>query len=114
MPFLRERLAVKKADPKRIDRLIAELDDDTFEVRLQATQELQSLGEAAGPAMRKALEATPSPEVKVRLRQALALLVPLKAEQRRLRILRAIAALEYADTPEARRVLRAVQESKTE
>ncbi len=114
VPFLLGRLVVEPVDPKHVAKLITDLDDDTFDVRLRATKALQSLGEAAGPAMRKALATTPSAEVKLRLRHALGLLDKVKAEQKRLRILRAIAALEYAGTQEARRMLEAVQESKPE
>src|SRR5262249_23026436 len=45
VPFLRRHLVVRKVDPKRIDRLIAELDEDEFAVRVRATKELESLGE---------------------------------------------------------------------
>jgi RNA polymerase sigma factor (sigma-70 family) len=94
--YLRGRLAAKPVDPKRLDRLIAELDDDAFALRDRATKELQSLGEAAGPAMRQALAKTTSLEVKTRLRRCLELLQPAKAERQRLQRLRALAALEYA------------------
>jgi RNA polymerase sigma factor (sigma-70 family) len=96
VPYLRGRLVAKPVDPKRIEQLIAELDDDAFAVRDRATKELQSLGEAAGPAMRQALAKTRSLEVKSRLRRCLELLHPEKAERQRLRRLRARAALEYA------------------
>jgi hypothetical protein len=104
-PFLRERLRARKVDPKRIDRLIADLDDDVFEVRVRATKELQSLGDAAGPAMRKALDRTKSLEVRDRLRRCLELLDPAEVEKQRLRRLRGLAALEYAGTSQARESL---------
>jgi RNA polymerase sigma factor (sigma-70 family) len=103
-PFLRERLCERKVDPKRIDQLIVELDDDSFEVRVRATKELETLGDVAGPAMRQALEKTKSLEVRDRLRRCLTLLDPAKTEQHRLRRLRALAALEYAGITPARHV----------
>jgi hypothetical protein len=59
--------------------------------------------------MRQALKTTQSAEVKLRLRRCLGLLEPEKAEQRRLQRLRAAVALEYAGTPEARRLLKELQ-----
>ena len=59
--------------------------------------------------MRRALETTRSAEVRLRLRSLLGLLDRPTAEQRRLRHLRARAALEYAGTTEARRLLEALQ-----
>jgi hypothetical protein len=106
VPYLSLRLGAKRADPKRIARLIVELDDDDSDVRAGATRELRSLGIAAAPAMRKALSTTDSAEVKLRLRLCLGL---LDSDNAKLRRLRALAVLEYAGTPQARRVLEVLQ-----
>ncbi len=102
VPHLSVRLGAKKVDAKRIDRLIVELDDDDFDVRVGAMRQLQSLGCTAAPAMRKALKTTDSAEVKLRLLRCLG---PLDSEQGRLRRLRGMAALEYAGTAQARAAL---------
>jgi hypothetical protein len=43
------------ADPKRLEQLLADLDNDQFKVRRRAESELEELGELAGRALRKAL-----------------------------------------------------------
>jgi RNA polymerase sigma factor (sigma-70 family) len=97
-------------DPKRIRRLIAELDSPTFARREAAEAELAKLGRRAGPALRKALKSTTSAEVKRRARKLLAHWAPpltagYSAEAAR--ELRAVWALELANTPEARKLLEA-------
>jgi RNA polymerase sigma factor (sigma-70 family) len=94
-------------DEKRLGRLVADLDSDSFAVRQRAMSELEKLGEVATTMCRKALEEKPSAEMRRRL-EAL-----LKEQRRdkenpspdRLRALRAIETLEHMATPEARRVL---------
>jgi hypothetical protein len=61
----------------RIDRVkaqkwIAQLDDDSFEVRQAASRELDGLGAAARPLLRDALKARPSPEARRRINRLLA------------------------------------------
>ena len=70
---IRRRLPpVSKAAMERVAGLIANLDDDQYAVRLKARQELETLGEPATPALRKALAANPSLEVRVQLEKLLA------------------------------------------
>src|SRR5262249_21721775 len=59
-------------DSQRVNQLIAELDSDQFASREKATQELEKLSEAAAPALRKALENRPSPEMRKRVQGLLA------------------------------------------
>src|SRR5262249_20828362 len=67
VPFLGEALPpAAPADDKRLARLIADLDDDEFATRERAAAELERLGEAALPALRKALAANPSAELQLR------------------------------------------------
>jgi WD40 repeat protein len=106
VPLLRKRLRpVPAPDAKRLHRLIAELDSDTFAVRRQARRELEQLGELAESALRAALQKKPSAEVR---RQAKALLAKLDARitsPANLQALRAVAVLERIGSPEARAVL---------
>jgi WD40 repeat protein len=102
VPFLRKQLAQRPepVDAQRLTRLIGDLDSEQFAVRAEAAKELERLGEAAEPALRKVLAGKPSTEVHQRVELLLA-----KLEPERLRTARAVQALEYAGTAEARQVL---------
>jgi hypothetical protein len=95
VPFLQGRLRpVPVVEPKQIALLLADLDGDDFGVREKATAELEKLGEAVEPALRKALQGAPSLEMR---RRAEALLQKLRKESpgpERLRELRALEVLE--------------------
>jgi WD40 repeat protein len=85
--------------------LIADLDHNRFARREEATFELEGLIDAAGPALRRALQAAPSAEARRRLEYLL-------DKQRRtapclelLRTLRALAVLEESSIPEAHDLL---------
>src|SRR5262249_32607532 len=68
VPFLAERVRpVAAPDAKRVAKLLAELDDERFEVREQASRELEGLGVLAEPALRQALAGRPSAEARRRL-----------------------------------------------
>jgi hypothetical protein len=86
-----------------VQRLLAELDDDQFIKRERAMRQLQELAELVEPQLRQTLGSSPSLEVRRRVRQLLELLDPSAPTQ--WRQTRAIAALEHARTPTARRVL---------
>jgi hypothetical protein len=106
VPWLDRHLRpVPPANPARVSRLISELDSDGFQTREQASQELEALGESAGPALRKALEGRPPLETRRRVGQLLRKLDQPAGNPQELRVLRAVEALEHAATPEARRVL---------
>jgi RNA polymerase sigma factor (sigma-70 family) len=112
--LLQERLRpADTADARTVARLIGELDAKRFPAREEATRELERLGESAEPALRRALAARPTPEVRRRVE---ALLhrgqPPLTGE--RLRELRGIEVLEYMGTPPARRVLEALSRGAPE
>jgi hypothetical protein len=89
----------------RLVRLLADLDSAEFAVREAASQELEGLGTTVRPALRQALEARPSPEVRRRLERLLARPVwrPTSASDRR--ALRAVAVLERIGTTPARELL---------
>jgi RNA polymerase sigma factor (sigma-70 family) len=107
VPFLRERLKPAPEDQmKQIRRSVADLGSATFAVRQKAFTQLQSVGPAAEPALREALAKDLPLEVRRRLEQLLEGAAGRLASGDWLRTLRALAALEYAGTPEARRLLR--------
>jgi hypothetical protein len=106
VPWLAARLQpVAPPDAKRLARLIADLESDEFAVREQAAGALKDLGESAGPALRKVLADRPPAEIRRRVEQLLAELDRPEDSPERLRVLRAIEALEHAGTAEARRAL---------
>ncbi len=93
-PFLRRRLpVVSDADLKRIDALIAELDDGQFRVRQRAAGDLAKLGESARLALKRAL-ASSSAEVRQAAEQ---LLEKIDKDE------------DPVDSPEARRAVRAIE-----
>ncbi len=101
-------------DEERIRRLIAELDDDAYEAREQATSELIRIVDLAEPYLREALSQAPSAEAQMRLERALAALsapatAPWSADERAM--MRALALLEAAGTPEAWEAIRDVAKS---
>jgi hypothetical protein len=107
VPFLKEMVRpIPRLDARLSGRLIAELGSAQFTVREKASQELQKLGEATEPALRKALEGTPPLEVRRRLERQLEELARWTPE--RLRVVRSLAVLEQAATPEARAVLQSL------
>jgi hypothetical protein len=102
LPLFKERLRPlgNPLDAKRLARLIAELDDDSFTVRERATRELGIIGPDAADALRQALHDDPSAESKRRIEGLLSRLKP-GGDPQRLRFLRAIEVLERIGTPEA-------------
>jgi hypothetical protein len=92
-------------DDRQVARLIADLDDDKFEVREMASTELAKLGNAAAPALRTALKAPGSAESHRRLEALVAKLEKGRDTPEHRRALRAIEVLEHVGTPEARQVL---------
>jgi WD40 repeat protein len=105
VPFLGKRLRpVVPLPPEEIQRLIGALDGPTFATRKRATQQLEDLGELAGPALRAALKGRPSAELR---RQAERLLKNLEGPlpPSELRAVRAVQALEQSGAPEARQLL---------
>jgi hypothetical protein len=104
--LLLERLKpATAADAKRIDQLIAQLDDDDFMAREKATEELAKAGAQAEAALRKAGEDAPSAEVTRRVAELLKKIGGGAASGEGLREARALEVLEGIDTPEARKVL---------
>jgi hypothetical protein len=106
--FIRAHLRpVSPVDAPRINRLVADLDSDRFESREQATGELEKLAEWAEPALRRALRDNPPLERRQRIERLLEKVAGQRENPSppRLRILRALEALELMDTLAARRAL---------
>jgi hypothetical protein len=82
--FLERTLHPVKADPKRVARLIAELDGDTFTGRQKAREELEYLGKYIKDDLKKALEKVKGAEAKRHLEELLARMPkpPKKPEKR--------------------------------
>jgi WD40 repeat protein len=106
VPFLGKRLeAAAAVDFKPIQRLIAALDDETFEVREKATKQLSGMGDRAAFLLRKALAGNPSAETQRRLGELLSRLDGVGPSAETVREMRAVEVLEAIGTPEARRLL---------
>jgi hypothetical protein len=106
VPFLGKHVRPGEApDPKRLARLIADLDADEFAVRDNATTELEKLGPLARPALREVLAGRPSVEVRQRVNRLLEKPDEFAQNADTLRNWRAIEVLELLGTPAAREVL---------
>jgi len=112
VPFFAEHLLshakAGSADPQRVARLIADLDDDQFAVREKSTDELEKIGKPAEMALRQALEARHSAEVGFRVKLLLGHLKGSIWTPDSLRRLRAVAVLEHIASPQAKEVLQAL------
>ena len=107
--FLEKHLRpMPAADEKRIVKLIEKLDDGRFSIRQQAAQELEKLGELAGPALQRTLKAKTTPEVRRQARALLDLAEAQHLSSEGLRTVRAVEVLERVGNPEARRVLQSL------
>jgi WD40 repeat protein len=95
----------KKIDAAEIDKLIADLDNDDFNRREQASKALREMGKPASAALTKALEATQSTERKRRLTELLDALKVKGPRPEMVRPTRALELLERIATPEAKQVL---------
>jgi WD40 repeat protein len=103
--FLRARLQpmIRIPDSKSVQRLLADLNADSFAVREAASAKLAQHGEGIEPQLRQALLAAPSLEARTRLKR---LLEPMSDNSpQRWRCARALEVLEWLDTVESRRLL---------
>jgi hypothetical protein len=106
LPLLREHLRpVRAAEPERLTRLIADLDNDEFAVRDRATQELERLGEQAAAGLRLALTQAPSAEARRRVEHLVDRVRGLPSGPDLLRTVRAVEVVEHVGTPQARELL---------
>jgi len=115
--YLQERLpTLRLPEQARLKKLLNSLDDTAFDVREQATQELEMLQELAIPALQKALADNPPLEVQERLKKLLAQVAPdsLEGASVRLRWLRALEVLERIRTPAALQLVRRIADGPEE
>jgi WD40 repeat protein len=105
---LRDRVRALTVDPRRADALVADLDSDRYAVREAASTELGRLGDAAGPALRRALAGRLSAEANQRATDLLARIDQRALPAEHLQLVRALEVLERIGSPEARAVLEAV------
>lgn len=112
---LAERIvAVEGPDAAAIDKLVADLGDERYDVRRQATDSLAKLGPLAEPALRRAKDSTTIEEVRIRAKQLLASMDdPQQRAGVALRQLRAALVLERIATPKAVAVLRKLAAGST-
>jgi WD40 repeat protein len=108
VPLLRARLRQVAAIEARVGGLIADLDSDRYEVREKATRDLERLGPEARFPLQRALEKSPSTEVRRRCEQVLAKLKQSGEEaagydSRAIGL--ALTILEEIGTPEAQKTL---------
>ncbi|HYV38762.1 MAG TPA: WD40 repeat domain-containing protein [Gemmataceae bacterium] len=104
--WIREHVKPAAAgDTDQIGRLIAELDSNNYKEREKANAALEAIGEIAEPQLRQVLEGKPTLEHRRRVELLLDKLenAPLVPEQ--LRFIRAVAALEWIGTIEAKDLL---------
>jgi hypothetical protein len=103
--LLRDRVRPSpRLDAKRLEQLLPNLDNEEFSVREQASKEIEKTGDAALPAIERALARQ---DASVEMRRRLELLqshLALPAGER-LRELRALEVLERVATPDAQRLL---------
>ncbi len=104
--MLQSRLKpAEAADAAKVGRLIADLDSGEFAVRDRALKELRRLGDQAAPALRKAQEGQPSPEVARAVKQLLGEIDGPVGDPDVLRQVRAVEVLERIGTAPARELL---------
>jgi WD40 repeat protein len=109
VPWIAQNLRpVRTPERARMAAVITDLDSERFTTRAKAASVLSKWGELAEPALRKAMAANPSPEVRRRIQQLLRSLEGPEMPAQRLRLLRAIFVLEQVATPQARQALRAL------
>jgi RNA polymerase sigma factor (sigma-70 family) len=104
--FLRKKLpAAVPPDKTRLAKLIAALNNDDFEIRDTASKALAELAEQATPALEEARKTSSALEQRKRLDELLSSLKDRLSPVQLMR-LRAVQALELADTEEARKALK--------
>ncbi len=110
--FLGKRLMpVPVVDKKRLARLIADLDSNSFQIRQGATAELEKLGGSAAAALRAALADKISLEVRQRVQKLVDKLAIWTPE--RLRALRGLEVLEGIGSRASRKVVAALAQGAT-
>ena len=107
--FLQQQLppAPVSGDAQSISRLLADLDDDEFTVRENASNELAKLGEVALPALQKALAGPTFSGSEFSCGNSPGETLHVRTPDR-LRVQRAVMVLEQIGSPEAKHLLDAL------
>jgi WD40 repeat protein len=106
IPLLRSKiLPVALPDPAPIARLVDALGSEDFQERERAGAELEQLGRSAASALRAAARSSPSPEVIRRASDLLRKIGSKSPGEPELLSVRAVEVLEWANTPEAAKLL---------
>jgi WD40 repeat protein len=106
VPLLRDHLRpIPRPDARRLDRLLADLESDRFQVRARAIAELERLAELAGPSLHRRLTEEPSPEVRRSVEELLEKLDGFVTRPEQVQAFRAVEVLEHIGTAEAQAVL---------
>ncbi|HTU88508.1 MAG TPA: hypothetical protein VMF69_00285 [Gemmataceae bacterium] len=101
VPYLKEKLPHVQPDAeKRVRQLIVRLDSDSFMEREEASRQLLTLGQQFLPLLRQTLSDRTTPETKIRLERIMESLGRGPSLEQ-LRMLRALAVLEWSDSAEA-------------
>ncbi len=106
VPFLEAKLrTVPPLDPKRIPKLIADLENDVFAIREKASEELPKYGHWALKEATATLAKNPPPETRRRLLDLKPRLRDYPFSPEQTLALRVVEVLEQIGTPAARRLL---------
>jgi RNA polymerase sigma factor (sigma-70 family) len=98
----------RRADPRRIEQLIKDLDSSRFADRRRASRQLEQLEERAAALFQKSLGEKPSAEARRRIEWLVMKLRRRPPSASVLRAVRATELLEHLDLPEATALLRAL------
>lgn len=114
--LLKARLTRPAAATEQVERKIADLDADAFEVREKATRDLTALGKAAKPVLQRALKANPSVEARNRIERILGKRTTDGSSPPSELVVgtRVLEVLEKVATPDARQVIEAMAQAKPE
>jgi len=97
---------VETLDPKRIQRLLADLGSDVFAVREAATEALLGLDQQAIPYLEQTLKSTESAEVRLRVKMILEQNRRAAFTSEQLRHIRAVMVLELIGDGESKNLLK--------
>jgi hypothetical protein len=104
LEYLCRRLRpVVASERELVQRLIADLDSESYPIRERAMRQLEQLGDGTEVYLRRALRQRPSLELRRRVERLLETLAP--TSPRHLRDGRLLEVLEWLDTGESRRLL---------
>jgi WD40 repeat protein len=103
-----------RLDSKDVDRWIADLDNNKYEVRQKAMAELKRAGDVTWPALRKVLDQRPTLEVRARVLVLLGRMEDPVPVPERLGLIRELELLEHLGTPQARQLVQALADGAPE